>query len=84
MAQKFDKKMGILGGPVPWASAYAVLRIVESAQWDHHAVEDNEYPKPCSKNSASEGFRDQGYRGHRGCLAPSNQQDRINGLLSTR
>ncbi len=52
----FNKKIGIFGGAGPWASAHAVVNIVQRAQWDYHAVEDDEYPELILRSVPLKGF----------------------------
>lgn len=53
---KFNKKIGVFGGAGPWASAHAVLGIVQRSQWDYHAVEDDEYPEIILRSVPLQGF----------------------------
>jgi aspartate racemase len=53
---KFNKKIGIFGGAGPWASAHAVVGIIQRAQWDYHAVEDDEYPELILRSVPLKGF----------------------------
>jgi|GEM_PF-3512185 len=41
----FDKKIALLGGAGPWASAYAHTTLIHLSQWDYGAVEDADYPE---------------------------------------
>ena len=54
--RKFNKKIGIFGGAGPWASAHAVLSMIQQAQWDYNAVEDDEYPELVLRSIPLEGF----------------------------
>lgn len=56
MKQKFNKKIGLLGGAGPWASAYAHEHLIKLAQWDYGAVQDHEYPDILHVSEALEGF----------------------------
>ena len=56
MGQKFDKTIGILGGAGPWASAHAVMSIIQKAQWDYKAVEDDDYPELILRSVPLKGF----------------------------
>lgn len=54
------QKIGIIGGAGPWASAYAVQKIIEYAQWDYKAVQDNEYPEIILKSLHFPGLTENG------------------------
>lgn len=53
---KFSKTIGIFGGAGPWASAHAVMSIIQKSQWDYHAVEDDEYPELVLRSVPLKGF----------------------------
>ena len=57
---RFNKKIGVFGGAGPWASAHAVLSIVQRSQWDYHAVEDDEYPEIILRSVPLRGFGAEG------------------------
>ncbi len=56
MQPKFTKSIGIFGGAGPWASAHAVQTIIQRAQWDYQAVEDDDYPELILRSVPLKGF----------------------------
>lgn len=53
---KFNKKIGILGGVGPLASAHALLKMVQYAQQAYGAVEDSDYPEIVLRSVFFQGF----------------------------
>ncbi len=56
MMTRFPHKVGLFGGAGPWASAHAALTIVQRAQWDYAAVEDEDYPEFILRSVPLRGF----------------------------
>lgn len=52
----FSKSIGVFGGAGPWASAHAVMTIVQKAQWDYGAVHDDDYPAIVLRSVPLKGF----------------------------
>ncbi len=52
----FSKKIGLFGGAGPWASAHAAVTIVQKAQWDYRAVQDDDYPEFVLRSVPLKGF----------------------------
>jgi aspartate racemase len=52
----FNKKIGLLGGAGPWASAHAAVTIVQKAQWDYRAIQDDDYPEFVLRSVPLKGF----------------------------
>lgn len=58
--RQFNKKIGILGGVGPLASAHALLKIVQYAQQIYGAVEDTDYPEIFLRSVFFQGFGKKG------------------------